>query len=231
MEKGIIGKKLGMTQVFDEAGNCLPVTLIEAGPCVVIQKKTVETDGYDTVKLGFDDVSAKKLNKPEKGQFDKAQAPYKRVLREFHLDNAAELNVGDVITVDQFVAGEFVDITGVSKGKGYAGAIKRHGFHRGPMTHGSKYHRGQGSMGSASDPSKVFKGKKMAGHMGHEQVTVQNLDVVKVDPELNMIVVRGAIPGPKGGIVYLKNSVKKFVRKGPATPTISTNPQKRSARG
>lgn len=200
MEKGIIGKKLGMTQVFDEAGNCLPVTLIEAGPCVVIQKKTVETDGYDTVKLGFDDVSAKKLNKPEKGQFDKAQAPYKRVLREFHLDNAAELNVGDVITVDQFVAGEFVDITGVSKGKGYAGAIKRHGFHRGPMTHGSKYHRGQGSMGSASDPSKVFKGKKMAGHMGHEQVTVQNLGVVRVVAEDNILAVKGAVPGTQGRV-------------------------------
>ena len=209
MEKGIIGKKLGMTQVFDEAGNSLPVTLIEAGPCVVIQKKTVETDGYDTVKLGFDDVSAKKLNKPEKGQFDKAQAPYKRVLREFHLDNAAELNVGDVITVDQFVAGEFVDITGVSKGKGYAGAIKRHGFHRGPMTHGSKYHRGQGSMGSASDPSKVFKGKKMAGHMGHEQVTVQNLGVVRVVAEDNILAVKGAVPGPKGGFVLIRSSVKK----------------------
>ena len=209
MEKGIIGKKLGMTQVFDEAGNCLPVTLIEAGPCVVIQKKTVETDGYDTVKLGFDDVSAKKLNKPEKGQFDKAQAPYKRVLREFHLDNAAELNVGDVLTVDQFAAGEFVDITGVSKGKGYAGAIKRHGFHRGPMTHGSKYHRGQGSMGSASDPSKVFKGKKMAGHMGHEQVTVQNLGVVRVVAEDNILAVKGAVPGPTGGFVLIRSSVKK----------------------
>ena len=203
MKNAIIGKKLGMTQVFDEAGNCLPVTLIEAGPCVVIQKKTVEVDGYEAVKLGYDDVTAKKLNKPEQGQFDKVGAPYKRVLKEFDLDDAATLNVGDVLTV-----GEAVDITGTSKGKGYAGAIKRWGQHTGPMTHGSKYHRGQGSMGAASDPSKTLKGKHMAGQLGNEQVTVQNLAVVKVEAEDNIIAVKGAGPGPKGGFVFIKSSKK-----------------------
>ena len=208
MNKAIVGKKLGMTQVFDEAGNCLPVTLIEAGPCVVIQKKTVEVEGYEAVKLGFDDVTAKKLNKPEQGQFDKVGAPYKRVLKEFDLDDAATLNVGDVLTVERFAEGEAVDITGTSKGKGYAGAIKRWGQHTGPMTHGSKYHRGQGSMGAASDPSKTLKGKHMAGQLGNEQVTVQNLAVVKVEAEDNIIAVKGAVPGPKGGFVFIKSSKK-----------------------
>ncbi len=209
MKKAIIGKKIGMTQVFDEVGNCLPVTLIEAGPCVVIQKKTEETDGYTAVKLGYDDVTAKKLNKPEQGQFDKAGAPYKRVLKEFDLDNGAEMNIGDLLTVEQFETGDFVDVTGTSKGKGFAGAIKRHGQHRGPMTHGSKYHRGQGSMGAASSPSKVLKGKKMPGHMGAEQTTVQNLSVVRVEAEDNIIAVKGAIPGPKGGFVFIRTSKKK----------------------
>lgn len=209
MKKAIIGKKIGMTQVFDESGLCLPVTLIEAGPCVVIQKKTVDTDGYDAVRLGFDDVTAKKLTKPEQGQFDKAGAAYKRIIKEFHLDDADSLNIGDVITVEKFEAGEFVDVTGTSKGKGYAGAIKRWGQHTGPMSHGSKYHRGQGSMGAASDPSKVFKNKHMAGHMGAEQVTVQNLSVVKVEAEDNIIAIKGAIPGPKGGFVFIRTSVKK----------------------
>ena len=207
--KAIIGKKVGMSQIFDENGHVIPVTVIEAGPCVVVQKKTSEKEGYEAVQLGFEDISERKLTKPEKGHLDKAGVAPKKYLREFDLENAAELNVGDVLTVDQFAAGEFVDITGVSKGKGYAGAIKRHGFHRGPMTHGSKYHRGQGSMGSASDPSKVFKGKKMAGHMGHEQVTVQNLGVVRVVAEDNILAVKGAVPGPKGGFVLIRSSVKK----------------------
>ena len=232
MEKAIIGKKVGMTQIFDEAGHVIPVTVIEAGPCTVVQKKTAEKDGYEAVQLGFEDVAEKKLTKPELGHLKKAGDARKKYLKEFKLSNSAELNVGDEIKADAFAEGDRVDVTGISKGKGYAGVIKRHGAHRLKESHGTgPVHRHAGSMNAATDPSRIFKGKIGAGHMGVEQVTVQNLDVVKVDPELNMIVVRGAIPGPKGGIVYLKNSVKKFVRKGPATPTISTNPQKRSARG
>lgn len=232
MKKAIIGKKVGMTQIFDEAGKVVPVTVIEAGPCVVVQKKTAEKEGYDSVQLGFDEVSEKKLTKPERGHLAKAGAGNLRHLHEFRLEDCSTLNVGDVLKADVFKEGERVDVTGISKGKGYAGVIKRHGAHRLKESHGTgPVHRHAGSMNAATDPSRIFKGKIGAGHMGVEQVTVQNLDVVKVDPELNMIVVRGAIPGPKGGIVYLKNSVKKFVRKGPATPTISTNPQKRSARG
>ena len=232
MEKAIIGKKVGMTQIFDEAGHVIPVTVIEAGPCTVIQKKTMEKDGYEAVQLGFEDVAEKKLTKPELGHLKKAGDARKKHLKEFKLKNAAEMNVGDEVKADTFAEGDRVDVTGISKGKGYAGVIKRHGAHRLKESHGTgPVHRHAGSMNAATDPSRIFKGKIGAGHMGVEQVTVQNLDVVKVDPELNMIVVRGAIPGPKGGIVYLKNSVKKFVRKGPATPTISTNPQKRSARG
>ena len=208
MKNAIIGKKLGMTQVFDEAGNCLPVTLIEAGPCVIVQKKTVETDGYSAVKIGFDDVTAKKLNKPERGQFDKAGAPYKRVLKEFDLDDAASLNIGDVLTVDRFAEGESVDITGTSKGKGYAGAIKRWGQHTGPMAHGSKYHRGVGSMGANSDPSRVFKNKHMPGHFGVERVTVQNLEIVKVDEERNLLLIKGAVPGANGGLLLVRNTCK-----------------------
>lgn len=230
--KAIIGKKVGMSQIFDENGHVIPVTVIEAGPCVVVQKKTSEKEGYEAVQLGFEDISERKLTKPEKGHLDKAGVAPKKYLREFDLENAAELNVGDIVKADAFQAGDFVDVTGISKGHGYAGVVKRWNAGRTPTSHGGgPVHRHAGSMGSSTDPSRIFPGKIGAGHMGVEQVTVQNLDVVKVDPELNMIVVRGAIPGPKGGIVYLKNSVKKFVRKGPATPTVSTNPQKRSARG
>ena len=226
MKKAIIGKKVGMTQIFDEAGKVVPVTVIEAGPCVVVQKKTADKEGYDSVQLGYGEVAAKKLTKPEKGHLDKAGVGLMKHLHEFRLEDCASLNVG------VFKEGERVDVTGISKGHGYAGVVKRWNAGRTPTSHGGgPVHRHAGSMGSSTDPSRIFPGKIGAGHMGVEQVTVQNLDVVKVDPELNMIVVRGAIPGPKGGIVYLKNSVKKFVRKGPATPTISTNPQKRSARG
>ena len=232
MKKGLVGKKLGMTQLFDQNGNVVPVTVVEVGPCVVTQKKTMEKDGYEAVQVGFGDLKVSRVNKPMKGHFAKGDVAPKRVLREFRLEDCSALNVGDILKADVFKEGERVDVTGISKGKGYAGVIKRHGAHRLKESHGTgPVHRHAGSMNAATDPSRIFKGKIGAGHMGVEQVTVQNLDVVKVDPELNMIVVRGAIPGPKGGIVYLKNSVKKFVRKGPATPTISTNPQKRSARG
>lgn len=209
MEKGIIGKKVGMTQVFDEMGNVVPVTVIEAGPCVVVQKKTVENDGYSALKIGFDDISAKKVIKPLKGQYDKAQVAYKRVMKEIKLDASDSFNVGDIIKADTFAAGDMVDITGISKGKGYAGTIKRWNGHIGPKAHGSGYHRGQGSMGANTDPSRVMPGKKMPGHLGSEQVTVQNLSVVKIDAESNLIAVKGAIPGPKGGIVFVKSTVKK----------------------
>ena len=232
MQKAIIGKKVGMTQIFDETGKVIPVTVIEAGPCTVVQKKTADKEGFDSIQLGFSDIAEKKLSKPEAGHLKKAGVSMKKYLKEFRLDDISSYNVGDTVFADIFAEGDKVDVTGISKGKGYAGVIKRHGAHRLKATHGTgPVHRHAGSMNAATDPSRIFKGKIGAGHMGVEQVTVQNLDVVKVDPELNMIVVRGAIPGPKGGIVYLKNSVKKFVRKGPATPTISTNPQKRSARG
>ena len=232
MEKAIIGKKVGMTQIFDADGKVVPVTVIEAGPCTVVQKKTAEKDGYEAVQMGFQPTTAKHLTRAEKGHLAKAGAGNLKVLKEFKLDNYASLNVGDEVKADVFETGDRIDVTGISKGKGYAGVVKRWNAGRTPTSHGGgPVHRHAGSMGSSTDPSRIFPGKIGAGHMGVEQVTVQNLDVVKVDPELNMIVVRGAIPGPKGGIVYLKNSVKKFVRKGPATPTISTNPQKRSARG
>jgi len=209
MEKAIIGKKIGMTQIFDEAGKVVPVTVIEAGPCVVIQKKTSEKEGYEAVQLGFSDVPDRKLSKPELGHIKKAGADAKKYLKEFKLSGAAAMNVGDELKADVFAEGDKVDITGISKGKGFAGVIKRHNAHRTPMSHGGgPVHRHAGSMGSGTDPSRIFKGKIGAGHMGSEQVTVQNLDVVKVDAELNMIVVRGAVPGPRGGIVYLKNTVK-----------------------
>ena len=228
--KAIIGKKVGMSQIFDENGHVIPVTVIEAGPCVVVQKKTSEKEGYEAVQLGFEDVPERKLSKPEMGHLNKAGAAPKKHLREFNLDNAAELNVGDIVKADTFKAGDFVDITGISKGHGYAGVIKRHGAHRLKETHGSgPVGRHSGSMGANSDPSKVFKGKIGAGQMGVEQVTIQNLDVVKVDAELNMVVVRGAIPGPKGGIVCIKNTVKNN-RVKQAGAGISTNPQKASAR-
>ncbi len=209
MKKGIIGKKLGMTQIFDEIGNVVPVTLIAAGPCVVVQKKTVENDGYDAVQLGFEDAKAKHLTKAEIGHFAKANVPYKKHLKEFRLENASEMNVGDVISADTFAAGECVDITGITKGRGYTGAVKRWGHHILRMTHGTgPIHRQVGSMGANSTPSRVFKNKKMAGQYGNEQVTVLNLDVVKVDKENNLIAVKGAVPGAKNGIVFIRNTVK-----------------------
>ena len=209
MEKAIIGKKVGMTQIFDEAGHVIPVTVIEAGPCTVVQKKTAEKDGYEAVQLGYEDVAEKKLTKPELGHLKKAGVSAKKVLKEFQLKNAADLNVGDEVKVDTFAEGDHVDVTGISKGKGYAGVVKRHGAHRLKESHGTgPVHRHAGSMGSGTDPSRIFKGKIGAGHMGAEQVTVMNLDVVKVDSELGIIAVRGAIPGPKGGIVLIRDSVK-----------------------
>lgn len=210
MQKGIIGKKIGMTQIFDERGNVIPVTVIEAGPCVVVQKKTVENDGYESVQLGFAEVREKLLNKPKKGHFEKAGVAPKRVLREFRLADVSSLNIGDIVKADIFAEGDRVDVAGTSKGKGYAGVIKRWGHHRLKMTHGTgPVHREVGSMGASTNMSRVPKGKKMAGQMGNERVTVQNLDVVKVDAENNLIALKGAIPGPKGGIVILADSVKK----------------------
>lgn len=230
MQKAIIGKKVGMTQIFDENGHVIPVTVIEAGPCVVAQKKTIENDGYVSVQLAYGEVAEKKLSKPELGHLKKAGISARKHLKEFKLDNAAELEVGAEIKVDTFAAGDHVDVTGISKGHGYQGVIKRWNAQRTPTTHGGgPVHRHAGSMGSSSDPSRIFKGKIGAGQMGVEQVTVENLDIVKVDDELNMIVVRGAIPGPKGGVVYIKNTVKNFKAKG-AAANASINPQKASAR-
>ncbi len=209
MQKGIIGKKIGMTQIFDEKGKMVPVTVIEAGPCVVVQKKTVENDGYAAVQFGFGDVSAKHVNKPMKGHFDKSDVAPKRTLKEFRFDNCDAFNVGDIVKADTFAAGDHVDVVGTSKGKGYAGAIKRWNFHRLKETHGSgPVARHAGSQGACSSPSRVFKGTKGAGHLGHERVTVQNLDIVKVDVENNLIAVRGAVPGPKGSVVVLSDTVK-----------------------
>ncbi|MGM9574347.1 MAG: 50S ribosomal protein L3 [Oscillospiraceae bacterium] len=231
MKKAIIGKKVGMTQIFDEMGKVIPVTVIEAGPCVVTQKMTVEKEGYAAVQLGYEEVAEKKLSKPEAGHLKKAGVGMMKHLKEFRLENAEELNVGDVLKADVFAEGDKVDVTGTSKGHGYAGVIKRHGAQRTPTSHGGgPVHRHAGSMGSGTDPSRIFKGKIGAGHMGVDQVTVQNLDVVKVDPELNMIVIRGAVPGPKGGLVYVKSTVKTApVKKGEGAG-ISLNPQKASAR-
>ncbi len=209
MKKGIIGKKIGMTQIFDEAGNVVPVTVIEAGPCVVVQKKTTETDGYDSVQLGFEDIADKKLTKPVAGHFAKAGVAAKRHLKEFRLDDAKTMNVGDVVAADTFTAGDRVDVTGITKGRGYSGVIKRWNCHKLRMTHGvGPVHRQPGSMGANSSPSRIFKNKKMAGQYGNEQVTVQNLNVVRVDAEKNLIAVKGAIPGAKGGIVFIRNTVK-----------------------
>ncbi len=208
MKKAILGKKLGMTQIFAEDGTLVPVTVIEAGPCSVVQKKTVEIDGYSAVQVGFVDKKEKKANKPEKGHFAKAGVSVKRYVREFKLDGAADMNVGDEIKVDAFESGEMIDVTGTSKGHGYAGTIKRWGTHRGPMTHGSHYHRGPGSLGACSSPSRVFKGKKLPGHYGVDTVTIQNLDLVKVDTERNLLLVKGSVPGPKGGLLIIKNAVK-----------------------
>ena len=210
MQKAIIGKKVGMTQIFDESGKVIPVTVIEAGPCVVTQKKTLEQDGYVSVQLGFENVKESKLTKPEAGHLKKAGVEAKKHLKEFKLDAAADMNVGDVIKADTFAAGDKVDVVGTSKGHGYQGVVKRWNAGRTPMTHGGgPVHRHAGSMGSSSDPSRIFKGKIGAGQMGVEQVTIQNLDVVKIDAENNLIAVKGAVPGPRGSVVTLSESVKK----------------------
>ena len=209
MKKGLIGKKIGMTQIFDEKGNMIPVTVIEAGPCAVVQKRTTENDGYEAVQLGFGDMKANRVNKPMKGHFAKADVAPKRVLKEFKLADTSSINVGDIIKADIFAAGEFVDVVGTSKGKGTAGVIKRWNFGRLRETHGTgPVARHGGSLG-VIDPARIFKGKKMAGHLGTERVTVQNLSVVKVDSENNLIAIKGSVPGPKGGIVVIADSVKK----------------------
>ena len=209
MKKGLIGKKIGMTQLFDENGKVIPVTVVEAGPCTVVQKKTVENDGYAAVQVGYGDVKITRVNKPEAGHFKKANVAPKKVLREFRLEDTDALNVGDVLKADIFAAGDRVDVVGTSKGKGTAGAIKRWNFSRLKESHGTgPVARHAGSLGACSDPSRVYKGKKLAGHLGAERVTIQNLDVVKVDVENNLIAVKGAIPGPKGGIVILADTVK-----------------------
>lgn len=209
MQKALIGKKIGMTQIFDEKGNVIPVTVVEAGPCTVVTKKTMENDGYEAVQLGFGDVKVQRVNKPMMGQFKKADVAPKKTLREFKID-IASVNVGDTLKADIFAAGEKVDVVGTSKGKGTAGAIKRWNFSRLKESHGTgPVARHAGSLGACSDPSRVFKGKKLAGHLGCERVTIQNLDVVKVDAENNLLAIKGAIPGPKGGIVVIRDSVKK----------------------
>ena len=206
MKKAILAKKVGMTQIFNEAGELVPVTVLQAGPCVVTQVKTIENDGYEAVQVGFEDIREKLVNKPVKGMFDKAGVSYKRYVREFKLEG--EYSAKDEIKVDVFEAGDKIDATAIAKGKGFQGAIKRHGQSRGPMAHGSKYHRHAGSNGSCSTPSRVFKGKKMPGHMGGKKVTTQNLEVVRVDAEKNLLLVKGAVPGPKKSLVTIKESVK-----------------------
>ncbi len=209
MKKGLIGKKIGMTQIFDEKGNVIPVTIIECGPCVVAQKKTAENDGYEAIQLGFMDAKAKHMNKPEQGHFAKNGLGLKKHLKEFRYEDCSGYNVGDVITVDTFAAGEKVDITGMTKGHGYSGVVKRWNCHKLRMTHGvGPVHRQPGSMGANSSPSRIFKNKKMAGQYGNEQMTVQNLKVVKIDSEKNLVAVKGAVPGAKGGIVFIRDSVK-----------------------
>ena len=210
MKKAILATKVGMTQIFNEDGVLTPVTVLQAGPCVVTQVKTVENDGYDAVQVGFADIKEKLVSKPVKGHFDKAEVPYKRFVREFKFENASEYSVKDEIKADIFAAGDKVDATAISKGKGFQGAIKRLGQSRGPMAHGSKYHRHAGSNGACSDPSKVFKGKHMPCHMGNVQVTVQNLEIVRVDTENNLLLVKGAVPGPKKSLVTIKESVKSL---------------------
>ncbi len=208
MKKGIIGKKIGMTQIFDEKGNVIPVTVIQAGPCAVVQKKTAENDGYDAIQLGYTEAKEKHTNKAQKGHFEKAGVSFKRHLKEFRLDDCSAVNVGDVITADTFAAGEKVDVTGMTKGRGYTGAIKRWNLHKLCATHGvGPIHRQSGSMG-VIDPARIFKNKKMAGQYGNEQVTVQNLKIVKIDAEKNLIAVKGAIPGAKDGIVFIRDSIK-----------------------
>ena len=208
MKKAILATKVGMTQIFNDEGVLIPVTVLQAGPCVVTQVKTQENDGYEAVQVGFADKREKLVNKPEKGQFDKAGVSCKRYVREFKFENAAEYELGQEIKADIFAAGDHIDATAISKGKGFQGAIKRHGQSRGPMAHGSKYHRHAGSNGACSDPSKVFKGKKMPGQMGNKQITVQNLEIVRVDAENNLLLVKGAVPGPKKSLVTIKETVK-----------------------
>ena len=209
MQKALIGKKIGMTQIFDANGKVVPVTVVEAGPCSVVMKKTVENDGYEAVQLGFGDIKVQRVNKPMKGHFDKANTAPKKALREFKLDDQASVNVGDILKADIFAQGDLVDVVGTSKGKGTAGVIKRWNFSKLKATHGTGPNaRRGGSIGACSDPSRIYKGKKMAGHLGHERVTVQNLDIVKVDAENNLIAIKGGIPGPQGGLVIIKSSVK-----------------------
>ena len=208
MKKAIMAKKIGMTQVFSETGNLIPVTVLEAGPCAVVQVKTVENDGYSAIQVGFMDEKANKVTKPEKGHFEKAGVAAKKVLKEFRFEDAESYELGAEIKADIFAAGDKVDVSGVSKGKGYQGAIKRHGQHRGPVTHGSKSHRVVGSMSSATTPGKVKKNKHMAGHMGSENVTIQNLEIVRADAEKNLILIKGAVPGPKGAVLVIRESVK-----------------------
>ncbi len=208
MEKAIIGKKIGMTQIFDEKGLVIPVTVIEAGPCIVAQVKTIETDGYNAIQLGYGDVKENRINRPEKGHFTKAKLALKKHLREFRVSEVADVTVGNEIKADVFEAGDKIDVQGTTKGKGFQGVIKRHGQSRGPMGHGSMYHRRPGSMGSTSTPGRVFKGKKLPGHMGVQTVTIQNLDVVKVDLDKNVILVKGSVPGAKGAILKIRKTVK-----------------------
>ena len=230
MKKAIIGKKVGMTQIFDETGKVIPVTVIEAGPCVVVQKMTKEKEGYEAVQFGYEEVAGKKLSQGEQGHLKTAGVGFVKHLKEFRLDECDKFEVGDVVKADVFAEGDKVDVTGISKGHGYAGVVKRYGQGRTPTSHGGgPVHRHAGSMGSSTDPSRIFPGKKQAGHMGVDQITVQNLDVVKVDPELNMLVVRGAVPGPKNGLVTVKSTVKVHKVKQ-AGAGISSNPQKASGR-
>jgi large subunit ribosomal protein L3 len=208
MKKAIIGRKIGMTQIFDEAGRVIPVSVVLAGPCVVVQKKVVEKDGYSAIQVGYEAIRENLVNKPTKGHFAKSGISPKRFLKELRIEDAAKYSVGDVLKADVFTTGEKIDVSGISKGKGYQGVIKRWNAHRGPTTHGSKYHRAVGSMGASSYPSRTFKNKHLPGHMGNANVTVQNLEVVRVDTERNLILIRGGIPGPRKGLVFIKNTTK-----------------------
>jgi len=208
MKKGILAKKIGMTQIFLDDGKVVPVTVLSAGPCTVVQKKTVETDGYDAIKVAYGDIREKLVNKPQKGEFAKANVEVKRHMKEFRLEDISTYNVGDEVKVDIFAVGDNVDASGITKGHGFAGVIKRHGTHRGPMSHGSMYHRRPGSMGATSDPGRVYKGKVLPGHMGCEKVTVVNLEVVKVDVDKNLLYVKGAVPGAKGSLLCIRDSIK-----------------------
>lgn len=208
MKKAILGKKLGMTQIFSEEGKLLPVTVVEAGPCIVLQKKTIEKDGYEAIQVGFGEIREKLVNKPLAGHFKKANAQVKRFIREFKLEDISSYEIGDEIKADIFEQGDKIDVSGVSKGKGFQGTIKRWGTHRGPMTHGSKFHRSVGSQGASSDPSRTFKNRKMPGHMGNRNTTLLNVMVARVIPEKNLILVKGGIPGPNKGLVLIRNTVK-----------------------